>query len=60
MNLFTKRTLAFCVGALIVVVLGWLSGYDYNERGEAASLTFIFSIASGFVMAAYPFEKDAA
>ena len=47
------------VAALVVIFTAWLSGYDFNARGDKAVVTFLTIITLGSVawLAAEVFKK---
>lgn len=43
------KFVGFIFGAMLTAVGFWLSGYDFNERGDAAVSMYLTSILSGII-----------
>ena len=53
-----KRILASLLAGLIVLVLAWLAGYDFNERGSKAFTCGIVVLMAIGMVYSYPGWKE--
>lgn len=45
--------IGFIVGVMLTVIGFWLSGYDFNERGDVAVRMYLTCIWSGIIMTSF-------
>ena len=44
------KFIGFIIGVMLTVIGFWLSGYDFNERGDVAVRMYLTCILSGIIM----------
>ncbi len=46
------KFIGFIIGVMLTVIGFWLSGYNFNERGDVAVNMYLTCIFSGIIMVA--------
>ena len=54
----TRRLIASVLFALIVPIIWWLGGYDFNERGLTAVMAFVGTVFCGVWMYFAPWWEE--
>lgn len=53
-----KQILGFFGGVLVVLIIAWLGGFNFDSRGLAAAYVFGVSLVAGFLGGSYPYSDD--